>query len=182
MKYIISFLVLSLFPATLFAGGLDGLDANKFRWAETYLDNYKESSGNSKEINRQRVKDYINEIQVELDNNKDDPEHAKYTDRLNRLIAGLQDDAAGGAIPKNIGDAKSNLYWAKGKIDYAIADPYYGASAENLESAEGYLKISRDILFSGKHEEATGEYKDLLDLYAKLMSDLAQIRSNAPSD
>ncbi len=178
MKHILSFLILSLFSVTLLAGNLSGLDANKFRWAETYLESYKKTSGNSKEINRQRVEDYINEIQIELGNNKGDPEYAKYTARLNKLVTGLTGDASGGEIPKDIGDAKSNLYWAKGKIDFAIEDPSYGASTENLESAERYLEVSKSILFSGKHEEAIGEYKDLLDLYAKLRSDLDKIRSN----
>jgi len=178
VKYISSFVILSLFSVALSAAGLSGLDANKFRWAETYLDSYKKTSGNSKDLNKMKVENYIKDIQGELDSNKGDPEHAKYKARLGKLIAGLNEDASGG-VPENIGDAKSNLYWAKGKIDYALEDKTYGATEANLQSADGYLKIAKDILFSGKYQEATGEYKELIDLYAKLRGDLDKIHSSS---
>lgn len=172
MKAII---LLSLFSMTLLASGLNGLDANKFRWAETYLDEYKKTSGNTKSSNQQKVKSYIIEIQDKLDNNKADSEYAKYKARLDKLIAVLKEDTSRMDIPKDITTAKSNLYWAQGKIDYAFQDSYYGATETNLKSAEGYLENARDILFSGKYEDATGEYKVLLDLYKKLKNDLAKL-------
>ncbi len=177
MKSIISLLVLSLFSSTLFGAGLKGLDANKFRWAETYLEQYQTTSGNSKSINKERVENYIEEIQNILDNNKNDPEYPKYKAQLDKLIAGLNNNSDGNDIPENIGDAKSNLYWAQGKIDYAFKDSYYGATEANLESAETYLNTAKKILFSGNYKNAAGEYKTLLDLYTKLQSDLTQLNA-----
>jgi len=167
--------VFVLFSVTAFASGLKGLDQSKFRWAETYLMQYQQTSGSSKDISRTKVETYVAEIQAELDQNRYDPEYTKYKARLDRLIAGLNEDINETGVPKDIGEAKSNIYWAKGKIEYALKDPEHAGS---LDSAQNNLGIAEKILYSGGYQAAAGEYKELLDLYKKLRRDLDKLQAS----